>query len=80
MVVSVVRASGAGSLLPPGVGRRHAVPDGVGLDSARAGDVQHHQSGTGRGGTGAGECPPRWARAALLQRETRYFGLGAQSD
>ena len=35
-------SAGGAALLTPRPGRRHALPDGSGLDCARAGDSRHH--------------------------------------
>lgn len=62
-------AGGAGSLLPPRSGRRHAHPDGGRLGEPRAERSGDHRSGAGPDGAGAGGRQVGGQRSTFLQGE-----------
>lgn len=70
---------GAGSLLPPGLGRRHAHPDGGGLGEPGAERGGNHRSGAGLNGAGAGGRQAGRQRTAVLQRKEGHPDVGCGS-
>lgn len=71
-LLSLLLAGGAGSLLPPGSGRRHAHSDGGRLGEPGAERGGHHRPGAGVDGAGAGGRQAGGQRTAFLQREERH--------
>lgn len=70
--LSLVFAGGAGSLLPPGSGRRHAHTDGRRLGEPRAERGGHDCAGVGLHGARTGGRQAGGQRTAFLQREERH--------
>lgn len=72
-------AGGAGSLLPPGPGRRHAHPDGGRLGEPGTERGGNHRSGAGLNGARAGGRQAGGQRAAILQRKEGHPDVGRGS-
>lgn len=70
------QTGGGRPLLEPGPGRRHAVPDGPRLDSARAGERRCPREGAQPGGERTRDSKTGRERAALPEGEEGHSHAG----
>lgn len=76
---AVLPAGSGGPLLPQGPRRRHALPDGPGLDSQGARSAWGHLQGADQRRKGTRGSQARGQRAQVPQREERHSHAGVRA-